>query len=203
MKAEEKQWADVLSSIEKKISKPSFDTWLKSTKLVREGNKWIVLAPNAFAKEWLETRYYSMIKDTIHSITNEQPDLSFSEGKTADQEIYSVNKVKNIWSQILSLCIEEKEELLNLLQNEIQVGTSSTNIDNGTTIISNHPVGNVKVDSKNQFEASKEESQQVERAVNISQRQNEDDLERIEKLELEVRELRSVLQELSKKVDLL
>ena len=144
-----------------------------------------------------------MIKDTIHSITNEQPDLSISAAKTADQEIYPVNKVKNIWSQILSLNIEEKNELLYLLQNHLQVGTSLTNIGNNTTIKSNHPVDNVKVDSENQFEASQEESQQVEGAVKINQHKNEDELERIEQLELKVREFRTLLQELSNKVDLL
>ena len=59
-------WNQTLSNIEKKISKPSFDTWLKSTKAhVLQGDTLIVTAPNEFARDWLEGRYSQLISGVL------------------------------------------------------------------------------------------------------------------------------------------
>ena len=50
------------SKMEKKISKPSFETWLKSTKAyMLQGDILTVTAPNEFARDWLEERYSHLI----------------------------------------------------------------------------------------------------------------------------------------------
>ena len=55
-------WDKVLINIEKKVSKPSFDTWLKITKAhMLQGDTLIVTAPNEFARDWLEGRYSQLI----------------------------------------------------------------------------------------------------------------------------------------------
>lgn len=59
-------WQEILSEIQKKLSKPSFDTWLKSTRAtVFTEDTLIICAPTIFAKEWLENRYTKMIRDTV------------------------------------------------------------------------------------------------------------------------------------------
>jgi len=59
-------WQEVLMKIQTKLSKPSFDTWLKSTKAVSLIDSTLIIsAPTVFAKEWLETRYVKMITSTI------------------------------------------------------------------------------------------------------------------------------------------
>ena len=69
-------WQQVLAAIETKLSKPSFDTWMKSTRaLVLNETAAIISAPNAFAKEWLESRYVKMIRDTIEEVTGLRPNV--------------------------------------------------------------------------------------------------------------------------------
>ncbi|MGC5326506.1 chromosomal replication initiator protein DnaA [Brevibacillus sp. SYSU BS000544] len=63
-------WRKVLATIEKTLSKPSFDTWLKATKATTlEEDALIVTAPNEFARDWLETRYSPLITDTLYETT--------------------------------------------------------------------------------------------------------------------------------------
>lgn len=59
-------WQEILTEIQKKLSKPSFDTWLKSTRAtVFSEDTLVICAPSIFAKEWLENRYTKMIRDTV------------------------------------------------------------------------------------------------------------------------------------------
>lgn len=69
-------WQQVLASIQTKLSKPSFDTWMKSTRaLVFNESTVVICAPNTFAKEWLENRYMKLIRTTIEEVTSHQVDL--------------------------------------------------------------------------------------------------------------------------------
>ncbi|MCK8826836.1 chromosomal replication initiator protein DnaA [Natroniella acetigena] len=68
-----------MSKIETKLSKPSFETWFKSTKIVTiQGNSLVIEVPNEFAKDWLETRYSNLIKETISEITNDSYNIKFT-----------------------------------------------------------------------------------------------------------------------------
>ena len=47
-------WQQVLSAIEKKVNRQSFDTWFKPTQLIRhEGSALYVRVPNAYFQDWL------------------------------------------------------------------------------------------------------------------------------------------------------
>jgi chromosomal replication initiator protein len=71
-------WKKVLDSIEQKISKPSFETWLKSTKIQSfTQNSLSILTPSKFAKDWLESRYSSLIHKTIFELIERNLDLHF------------------------------------------------------------------------------------------------------------------------------
>jgi chromosomal replication initiator protein len=71
-------WNNALANIEKKISKPSFDTWLKSTKAHSlQGDTLIVKAPNEFARDWLEERYSQLISGILYDITGEELGVKF------------------------------------------------------------------------------------------------------------------------------
>ncbi len=66
-------WSKALDEIEKKISKPSFETWLKSTTAHSiKGDTLTITAPNEFARDWLESRYLHLIVDTIYQLTGEE-----------------------------------------------------------------------------------------------------------------------------------
>src|SRR5690625_2113547 len=63
-------WIAALNKIEGKISKPSFDTWLKNTVAEKlEGDTLIVNVPNEFARDWLEGRYTKLIADILYDLT--------------------------------------------------------------------------------------------------------------------------------------
>ncbi|WP_445489256.1 chromosomal replication initiator protein DnaA [Niallia sp. 03133] len=71
-------WNSALVNIEKKISKPSFDTWLKSTKAhALQGDSLVITAPNEFARDWLEERYSQLISGILYEITGEELGIKF------------------------------------------------------------------------------------------------------------------------------
>lgn len=71
-------WNKALSNIEKKISKPSFETWLKSTKAHSlQGDTLTITAPNEFARDWLEERYSQLISGILYEITGEELRVKF------------------------------------------------------------------------------------------------------------------------------
>lgn len=81
-------WSAALNNIEKKISKPSFDTWLKSTKAHSlKGDLLVITAPNEFARDWLEERYSQLVAGILYEITGEELAVKFiiPQNKDADQ----------------------------------------------------------------------------------------------------------------------
>lgn len=72
---ESSQWLDVLRLIEKRLNKPSYDTWFKHTRAVIEGDYWTIIAPNEFARDWLENQHKRLIEDAILETTNSKPHI--------------------------------------------------------------------------------------------------------------------------------
>lgn len=88
-------WNKVLQSIEKKISKPSFDTWLKSTKAYSlQGDSITITAPNDFARDWLEGHYSQLISGVIGEITGEQLAVRFIIPENQQSEEFDASKAK-------------------------------------------------------------------------------------------------------------
>ncbi len=74
----EELWDATLSTIQEKLSKPSFDTWLKNTKALHlEKNTLVITAPNEFTKDWLETQYTDLITQTLEEITGSNLNAKF------------------------------------------------------------------------------------------------------------------------------
>lgn len=76
--ANEHVWREVLAVLELKISKPAFQTWLEGTRLEITNHVWTIKAANAFAAEWLETRYEKVIANAIKSVHGDNPNIEFS-----------------------------------------------------------------------------------------------------------------------------
>lgn len=71
-------WTKTLTLIEKKVSKPSFDTWLKATQAHSlKGDQLIIIAPNEFARDWLDSRYQVLISETIYDLTGSELQIKF------------------------------------------------------------------------------------------------------------------------------
>ncbi len=72
-------WQQVLSVIQTKLSKPSFDTWFKSTKAVFQNDDVIVVtAPNVFTAEWLESRYTKLVSTTVEEYLGRPIEVKFA-----------------------------------------------------------------------------------------------------------------------------
>lgn len=86
-------WQHILSIINTKLSKPSFDTWFKATKIVSLNDRQIVIsAPTTFAVEWLESRYTKLVATTVYEYLGKQVDVSFVIEESAAPEQTQVYK---------------------------------------------------------------------------------------------------------------
>lgn len=71
-------WEQALGEAEKMLSKPSFETWLKSTRPVAlKENTIVVEVPNDFTKDWLETRYKELLLDVVKQVSNCSYSINF------------------------------------------------------------------------------------------------------------------------------
>lgn len=89
-------WQQILTIIQTKLSKPSFDTWLKSTKAtVFNDSTVIICAPNNFAQEWLESRYTKLIETTIYDFTGKHVSVKFII-ETEEQKAQSTTAIQPV-----------------------------------------------------------------------------------------------------------
>ncbi|MCG7335100.1 chromosomal replication initiator protein DnaA [Sporosarcina sp. ACRSM] len=89
----EELWGEVLSKVEQKISKPSFETWLKSTKLISYGDENVTIAaPNSFAKDWLENHYVHLITGILSELTGEDRIIQFIVPKDMEENDFTLPK---------------------------------------------------------------------------------------------------------------
>ncbi|RNC28956.1 MAG: Chromosomal replication initiator protein DnaA [Candidatus Dichloromethanomonas elyunquensis] len=81
-------WENILEKLKNELSKPSFETWLSSTKLVDfTNNKLTISVANEFAKDWLESRYSALIKSTVQNYLNAPVTLRFVAEQDQTSEI--------------------------------------------------------------------------------------------------------------------
>ena len=87
-------WQETLEKLKNELSKPSFETWLSSTRLLNiDGDTLVISVPNEFAKDWLESRYAPMIRSSVQSVLGHSVSLRFilspSGGTYSEDLIYS------------------------------------------------------------------------------------------------------------------
>ncbi|MEB1808329.1 MAG: hypothetical protein LPK26_13735 [Bacillaceae bacterium] len=70
---------EVLAVAEKKISKPSFETWLAHLTAYKEKDTdtLVVVAKNEFQRDWVEVRYCTIIKEIVEELTGRNYTLKF------------------------------------------------------------------------------------------------------------------------------
>ena len=62
----EQAWQAVLGQLQMDMPKASFDTWVRNTEVISyEDNVFIIGVPNAYARDWLESRLSSKIKTAV------------------------------------------------------------------------------------------------------------------------------------------
>jgi chromosomal replication initiator protein len=71
-------WRAALGELQVSLSPANYETWLKDTALVSvDDNRFRVAVPNGFAKDWLETRYRSLIAQTLARVVGYSVNVEF------------------------------------------------------------------------------------------------------------------------------
>ena len=71
-------WRAALGELQVSLSQANFETWLKDTALVDvDESTFTIAVPNGFAKDWLETRYRSLISQTLARVVGYSVQLDF------------------------------------------------------------------------------------------------------------------------------
>ena len=74
-------WRAALGELQVSLSPANYETWLRETQLVDvEDQRFRIAVPNGFAKDWLETRYRSLISQTLARIVGYSVQVEFIVG---------------------------------------------------------------------------------------------------------------------------
>ncbi|MEP6515393.1 chromosomal replication initiator protein DnaA [Microcoleus vaginatus] len=72
----ESLWNQILERLQVQLSRPSFETWIKTARAEQlENNCLIVSAPNPFARNWLQKYYVKTIADAVYEILGYPVDI--------------------------------------------------------------------------------------------------------------------------------
>lgn len=118
-------WGNVLGHIEGRISKASYETWLKDTKAEIDGDILTVFAPNSFARDWLESHYGNMIMNTVEKVTGQSYKIFFA--TDSQQENAGIESSSSIFDDTYDLMnsrndlIKKQQEKIDELEKRIQV----------------------------------------------------------------------------------
>ncbi|HJP89623.1 MAG TPA: chromosomal replication initiator protein DnaA [Candidatus Limnocylindrales bacterium] len=76
-------WRAALGELQVTLSPANFETWLRDTALVEvDDTRFRISVPNGFAKDWLESRYRSLISQTLGRIVGYGVQVDFVVGAT-------------------------------------------------------------------------------------------------------------------------
>jgi len=71
-------WSAALGELQLGLSKGNYDTWFKETAIVsEEDDVFMIGVPNAFAREWLESKYRSQVRETLQRLLSRTVDVRF------------------------------------------------------------------------------------------------------------------------------
>src|SRR5438105_8435481 len=80
-------WRAALGELQVSLSPANYETWLRDTSLVEvDDNRFRIAVPNGFAKDWLETRYRSLIAGTLARIVGYSVQVEFLVSAAAESE---------------------------------------------------------------------------------------------------------------------
>jgi chromosomal replication initiator protein len=81
-------WRAALGELQVSLSPANFETWLRDTAIVEvDDNRFRISVPNGFAKDWLESRYRSLISQTLARIVGYSVQVEFVIGPAPEAPI--------------------------------------------------------------------------------------------------------------------
>lgn len=92
----ESLWSQVLERLQLELSRPTFETWIKTATPERlENNCLVIRTPNPFARNWLQKYYIKTIANVVHDILGYAVDIYITVGK--GDEVPDVNETELPW----------------------------------------------------------------------------------------------------------
>jgi chromosomal replication initiator protein len=86
----ENLWNQVLERLQLQLSRPTFETWIKSATAERmDGNCLIICTPNPFARNWLQKYYVKTIADVAQEILGHPVEIYITVKPGAEAEVAS------------------------------------------------------------------------------------------------------------------
>ena len=86
-------WNDALKMLEQDVTKPTFDTWFRSTELAAYyGENIIIKVQNDFAKNYLTSNYFKLIQNHLESMLNHSVKLQLVTPQEKEQAIAQLMK---------------------------------------------------------------------------------------------------------------
>jgi chromosomal replication initiator protein len=86
----EKLWIQVLERLQLQLSRPTFETWIKTASAEQLDNNCLVIRTlNPFARNWLQKYYVKTIADVVQDILGKAVEISFTVA-TGDEDVSNV-----------------------------------------------------------------------------------------------------------------
>jgi chromosomal replication initiator protein len=83
----ENLWNQVLERLQLQLSRPTFETWIKSATVERmEGDCLVICTPNPFARNWLQKYYVKTIADVVEEILGRSVEIQILVKPGAESE---------------------------------------------------------------------------------------------------------------------
>lgn len=123
-----------MEEIKKIVSMPSFETFVKNTSYIQDGDVLLIVSPNDFQRGWLEKNYTTLFFDTVEEVNGKRMEIKFvSDDKnetTLEKEIikeedgtertlkeYLLNRVSELTDKVEAL----EKTVLKLMNNQNNV----------------------------------------------------------------------------------
>jgi chromosomal replication initiator protein len=88
-------WSQVLERLQLQLSRPTFETWIKTaTAEELENNCLVIRTPNPFARNWLQKYYIKTIADVVQDILGHPVEIHLTVAKGSQ-----LNELEVAWSQ--------------------------------------------------------------------------------------------------------
>ncbi|MBW4631004.1 MAG: chromosomal replication initiator protein DnaA [Iphinoe sp. HA4291-MV1] len=92
----ESLWSQVLERLQLELSRPTFETWIKTASAERlENNCLVICTPNPFARNWLQKYYIKTIANVVQDILGYPIDIHIT--VTQGDEVSPVNEQEVSW----------------------------------------------------------------------------------------------------------
>ncbi|MBD2743321.1 chromosomal replication initiator protein DnaA [Coleofasciculus sp. FACHB-1120] len=102
----EQLWTQVLERLQLQLSRPTFETWIKTASAQElENNCLVICTPNPFARNWLQKYYIKTIADVVQDILGQPVEIHITVAK--GNEVSNAGDPEISWSLPIETSIPE------------------------------------------------------------------------------------------------